>query len=75
MTFQWSWNESTGPLIYFRDQSRFPLSLCLFTLRLDSFGDWTLIMAGNVLLTLPVVLIFLAFLRAQPVLCRQASPA
>jgi multiple sugar transport system permease protein len=63
MTFQWSWNEFMGPLIYLRDQSKFPLSLGLFTLRLDSFGDWTLIMAGNVLLTLPVVLIFLAFQR------------
>ncbi len=63
LTFQWSWNEFMGPLIYLRDQSRFPLSLGLFTLRLDSFGDWTLIMAGNVLLTLPVVLIFLAFQR------------
>jgi multiple sugar transport system permease protein len=63
LTFQWSWNEFMGPLIYLRDQSKFPLSLGLFTLRLDSFGDWPLIMAGNVLLTLPVVLIFFAFQR------------
>jgi multiple sugar transport system permease protein len=32
-------------------------------LQLDSFGNWPLIMAGNVLLTLPVVLIFFAFQR------------
>ena len=63
MTFQWSWNEFMGPLIYLRDQSKFPLSLGLFTMRLENFGDWSLIMAGNVLLTLPVVLIFLAFQR------------
>ena len=63
LTFQWSWNEFMGPLIYLRDQSKFPLSLGLFTLRLDSFGDWTLIMADNLLLTLPVVLIFMEFQR------------
>ena len=63
MTFMWSWNEFMGPLIYLRDQSRFPLSLGLFTLRVDSFGDWTMIMAGNVLMTLPVVVMFFVFQR------------
>ena len=63
MTFMWSWNEFMGPLIYLRDQSKFPLSLGLFTLRIDSFGDWTMIMAGNVLMTLPVVVMFFVFQR------------
>ena len=57
------WNEFMGPLIYLRDQSKFPLSLGLFTLRIDSFGDWTMIMAGNVLMTLPVVAMFFVFQR------------
>ncbi|HWP41497.1 MAG TPA: carbohydrate ABC transporter permease [Tepidisphaeraceae bacterium] len=60
MAFMWSWNDFLGPLIYLRDQSKFPLSLGLFSLRLDSFGDQTLIMAGNVLITLPVMAIFFA---------------
>ena len=63
MTFMWSWNEFMGPLIYLRDQGKFPLSLGLFTLRIDSFGDWTMIMAGNVLMTLPVVVMFFVFQR------------
>jgi multiple sugar transport system permease protein len=58
MTFMWSWNEFMGPLIYLRDQAKFPLSLGLFAMRLENFGDWSLIMAGNVLMTLPVILIF-----------------
>jgi ABC-type glycerol-3-phosphate transport system permease component len=58
MAFQWSWNEFLGPLIYLRDQSRFPLSLGLFNMRLENFGDWPMIMAGNVLMTLPVIVIF-----------------
>jgi multiple sugar transport system permease protein len=58
MAFMWSWNDFLGPLIYLRDQSKFPLSLGLFALRLDSFGDQTMIMAGNMLMTFPVIVIF-----------------
>ena len=58
MTFMWSWNEFLGPLVYLRDQAKFPLSLGLFGLRLENFGDWSLIMAANVLMTLPVIVIF-----------------
>ena len=53
----------TTPLVYLRDQSRFPLSLGLFASQLENFGDWTLIMAGNVLMTLPVIVIFFLFQR------------
>lgn len=60
MAFMWSWNDFLGPLIYLRDQSKFPLSLGLFALRLDSFGDQTMIMAGNMLMTFPVIVIFFA---------------
>ena len=58
MTFMWSWNEFLGPLVYLLDQGKFPLSLGLFGLRLENFGDWSLIMAANVLMTLPVIVIF-----------------
>jgi ABC-type glycerol-3-phosphate transport system permease component len=58
MTFMWSWNEFLSPLIYLRDQSRFPLSLGLFAMRLENSGDWSLIMAANVLMTLPVIVLF-----------------
>ena len=29
------WNEFMGPLVYLRDQSKFPLSLGLFGMRID----------------------------------------
>ncbi len=64
MVFMGSWNEFMAPLIYLRDQSLFPLSLGLYNLRLDNpegGTDWTLIMAGNVLMTFPVVLVFFLF--------------
>ena len=48
-----------------RDQARFPLSLGLFGIRAEmssgGAGDFTLLMAGNVMMTLPVILIFLIF--------------
>jgi ABC-type glycerol-3-phosphate transport system permease component len=58
MTFMGAWNEFMGPLIYLRDQARFPLSLGLFTAYLESFNDLSLIMAANTLMTLPVIVIF-----------------
>ncbi len=32
-------------------------------MKLSQFGDWTLVMAGNMLMTLPVILIFFLFQR------------
>jgi len=58
-----AWNEFLGPLIYLRDQAKFPLSLGLFAVRIDESQDWTLLMAGNVLMTLPMVLMFVLFQR------------
>ena len=62
MTVLGAWNDFLGPLIYLRDQTRFPLSLGLFGIRADvAQTDWTMIMAGNVLMILPVILIFIIF--------------
>jgi len=63
MVFMGAWNDFMGPLVMLRDQSRFPLSLGLFSMNLDQGGDSTLIMAGNMLMTLPVILIFFLFQR------------
>jgi multiple sugar transport system permease protein len=64
MSFLGSWNEFMGPLIYLRDQSRFPLSLGLFGMRLDqAVPDWSMIMAGNMLMTIPSIVVFFAFQR------------
>lgn len=61
-----SWNEFMGPLVYLRDQVKFPLSIGLYAMRLDAPEggiDWTLLMSGNVLMTLPVLVIFFLFQR------------
>ncbi len=63
MVFMASWNDFLGPLVMLRDPSKFPLSLGLFGLNLDHAGDWTLIMAGNLVMTLPVVAVFFLFQR------------
>jgi multiple sugar transport system permease protein len=63
MTFIGAWNDFMGPLIMLRDQTKFPLSLGLFSMRLDAGTDWPLVMAGNLLMTLPVIVIFLLFQR------------
>jgi ABC-type glycerol-3-phosphate transport system permease component len=66
LTSMSAWNDFLSPLIYLRDQQKFPLSLGLYALRLDTpegGTDWTLIMAGNVMMTLPVIVIFFLFQR------------
>lgn len=64
MSFLGAWNDFLGPLIYLRDQSKFPLSLGLFGMRImDSSPDWSMLMAGNMLMTLPSILVFFAFQR------------
>jgi multiple sugar transport system permease protein len=68
LSFMGSWNEFMGPLIYLRDQTKFPLSLGLYglgLLRLDSGADysWSVVMAGNMLMTIPVIVVFFLFQR------------
>ena len=66
---QSSWNDLIRPLIYLRDDSLFTLPLGLKTV-LDAFGqggggegDYQLIIAGLVIATLPMIIIFAIFQR------------
>lgn len=64
MSFMGAWNDFLGPLIYLRDQGRFPLSLGLFGLHVDgAANDFGILMAGNVLMTLPTIVVFFCFQR------------
>jgi multiple sugar transport system permease protein len=63
LSFLGAWNEFMGPLIYLRDQSKFPLSLGLFGMRIDQGADWSMLMAANMLMTLPSVVVFFCFQR------------
>lgn len=57
-TFLGVWNEFMGPLIYLNDQRLYPLSLGLFALKVFQGGNFGLMMAASVLMTLPVILLF-----------------
>jgi ABC-type glycerol-3-phosphate transport system permease component len=63
MVFMGAWNDFMGPLVMLRDQSRFPLSLGLFGMSVDQGAEPTVVMAGNMIMTIPVVLIFFLFQR------------
>lgn len=69
LSFMASWNEFMAPLIYLRDQTKFPLSLGLYGLglmRTTGAGadyNWAVVMAGNMLMTIPVIIVFFVFQR------------
>jgi len=66
LSFMGAWNEFMGPLVYLRDQAKFPLALGLYGLRVDMANispDWTMVMAANMLMTLPVIVVFFLFHR------------
>ncbi|MGB0990852.1 MAG: ABC transporter permease subunit [Akkermansiaceae bacterium] len=65
MSFMASWNEFMQPLIYLRDMGRFPLSVGIYAMGADdtTSHDMSLILAGNLLMTLPVIVIFFFFQR------------
>jgi multiple sugar transport system permease protein len=57
-SFVASWNNFMGPLIFVNDERLFPLALGLFKFSLHHSGDIGLMMAGSLVMTLPVVALF-----------------
>ena len=57
-TFMGTWNDFMGPLIYLSDQELYPLSLGLFALKVIQGGNFGLMMAASVLMTLPIIVLF-----------------
>lgn len=57
-TFMGTWNEFMGPLIYLTDQRLYPLALGLYAFNVSAGGSMGMMMAGSLLMTLPVVVIF-----------------
>lgn len=58
-TFINAWNDTLGPLIYLQDKDLYTLPLALLFLKNDVYTDTSLVMAGAVVTTAPVILIFL----------------
>lgn len=58
-TFLWSWNDLLGPLIYVDSLDKMPLTAGLSFLQGQHIANWPLQMAGALVATLPIVVIFL----------------
>ncbi len=65
MSFMAAWNEFMAPLIYLRDMGKFPLSVGIYAMSADETmnNDMAFMLAGNVLMTIPVIIIFFVFQR------------
>ena len=57
-TFMGVWNDFMGPLIYLGDQRLYPLSLGLYAFNVQAGGNAGMMMAGSLLMTIPVIAIF-----------------
>ncbi|MHC4066015.1 MAG: carbohydrate ABC transporter permease, partial [Planctomycetota bacterium] len=57
-TFMFVWNDFITPLIYVNDQRLYPLALGLFSFLAGRENQFTLIMAGSMIMTLPVIITF-----------------
>lgn len=57
-TFMGTWNNFMGPLILLNDERLFPLALGLFKFSLHSGENVTLMMAGSLMMTLPIIMLF-----------------
>jgi len=57
-TFMGVWNDFMGPLIYLSDQRLYPLSLGLYAFNVQAGANYGMMMAGSLLMTLPVIAIF-----------------
>jgi multiple sugar transport system permease protein len=62
-TFMGAWNEFLWALIVMLDESKYTLPVALANLSGQHDTDWGLLMAGSVIVILPVVILFLALQR------------
>jgi multiple sugar transport system permease protein len=60
-TFQFWWQELLGPLIIIDSRELYTMPLGLTTFALGNRTLWHLIMAGSVLMTVPILIIFFVF--------------
>lgn len=59
-TLVYTWQDFFGPLIYLSDPNKYPLSLGLFAFQAQRTTEWALLMAAAALVTLPLILVFIA---------------
>jgi multiple sugar transport system permease protein len=64
-TFIWTWNDFFTPLLYLEDESKFTFAIALQSFVRGSEGSifgtqWNLLMAANIVVTIPIVMLFFA---------------
>lgn len=62
--FTWSWMDFLNPLIYLHDEDQYTLALGLQAFMGRHASEWALLMAAAAVITLPMVVLFLAAQRA-----------
>ena len=62
-TFQGNWNEFLWPLVATTTRDMFTLPVGLAMFRYEFKVEWTMLMAGSMLIALPTLIIFLVFQR------------
>ncbi|WP_214409739.1 carbohydrate ABC transporter permease [Sphaerisporangium fuscum] len=63
LTVMWSWNDLMWPLIVNTDPEQMPLSAGLSSLQQDHVNDFPVLMAGSLLASLPMIVVFVVMQR------------
>jgi multiple sugar transport system permease protein len=60
-SFNGVWNDFLGPLLYLNDESLYTLQLGLQVFKEQSSTQWNYLMAGSLLVLMPVIILFFFF--------------
>jgi multiple sugar transport system permease protein len=63
LSFNGAWNDFLGPLLFINDESLFTLQLGLQIFKGQNDTQWNFLMAGSLMVLLPVIMIFFFFQR------------
>ncbi|QGH33630.1 ABC transporter permease subunit [Gracilibacillus salitolerans] len=62
-TFNGAWNDFIGPLLYLNDESLYTLQIGLQVFKGQVSTQWNYLMAGSLMVLLPVIILFFIFQR------------
>ncbi|MCT4782610.1 MULTISPECIES: carbohydrate ABC transporter permease [Exiguobacterium] len=60
-SFNGAWNDFLGPLLYLNDETKYTLQLGLQVFKSEANTQWNLLMAGSLIVLLPVIVLFFIF--------------
>lgn len=66
LSFTHYWSDFVDPLLYLKSQSRFTLAVGLRMLQQMEITNWSFLLAGVVVMTAPVIVVYLAMQRFIP---------